>query len=89
MGEGAAARERIHSGLRFDAVRRVRYRGIRRADRRQLLSLLTISYDEGIAVLHFAGGGMIRLEVDELRCALEDFGEPWPTPSTPSHGAAG
>jgi hypothetical protein len=89
MGEGAAARERIHSGLRFDAVRRVRYRGIRRADRRQFLSLLTISYDEGIAVLHFAGGGMIRLEVDELRCALEDFGEPWPTPSTPSHEAAG
>ena len=35
------------------------------------------------------GGGMIRLEVDDLHCALEDFGEPWPTPSTPSHGAAG
>jgi hypothetical protein len=80
-GEGAATRERIHAGLRFDAVQRVRYRGIRRADRRQFLSLLTISYDDGV--------GMIRLEVEELRCALEDFDEPWPTPSTPSHEAPG
>jgi hypothetical protein len=88
-GEGAARRERIHSGLRFDEVRRVRYRGIRRRDRRQFLSLLTITYDEGFVVLHFAGGGMIRLEVTALNCALEDFGEPWPAAATPSHDAAG
>ena len=88
-GEDAPARERTHAGLRFDGVRRVRYRGIRRADRGRFLSLLTISYDDGVVVLHFAGGGMIRLEVDDLRCALEDFGDPWPTPSTPSHGEAG
>ncbi len=88
-GEDAAERERIMSGLRFDAVRRVQYRGIRRGNRSQFLSLLTISYDDGIVMLHFAGGGRIRLEVDELRCVLEDFGEPWPTPSTPSHDAAG
>lgn len=87
--ESASTRERIHAGLRFDTVRRVRYRGIRRSDRSQFLSLLTISSDEGVVVLHFAGGCAIRLEVDELRCGLEDFGEPWPTPSTPSHGTAG
>jgi Protein of unknown function (DUF2948) len=88
-GEGAGERERITSGLRFDTVKRVQYRGIRRDDRSQFLSLLTISYDNGIVVLHFAGGGTIRLEVDALRCAMEDFGEPWPTPSTPTHDAAG
>lgn len=87
--EGVPTRERIHSGLRFDTVERVRYRGIRRTDRSRFLSLLTISCDDGVVVLHFSGGGMIRLEVDDLRCALEDFGEPWPTPSTPSHDAAG
>ena len=87
-GEDAPARERTHSGLRFDGVRRVRYRGIRRLDRGRFLSLLTISYDDGAAVLHFAGGGVIRLDVDDLHCALEDFGEPWPTPSTPSHREA-
>lgn len=88
-GEGAPSRERIHSGLRFDAVERVRYRGIRRTDRGRFLSLLTISCDDGIVVLHFSGGALIRLDVGALRCALEDFGEPWPTPSTPAHDAAG
>lgn len=89
LADDAPTRERIHSGLRFDTVRRVRYRGIRRGDRSRFLCLLTITCDEGVVVLHFAGGGVIRLEVDELRCALEDFGEPWPTPSTPSHDIGG
>lgn len=84
-GDGTAHRERIHAGLRFDAVRRVLYRGIDRGDRGQFLSLLTIAYDDGVVVLHFSGGGQIRLEVDELHCALEDFGEPWPAASVPAH----
>lgn len=88
-GEGAVHRERIHAGLRFDGVTRVRYRGIDRGDRHQFLSLLTIAYDDGIAVLHFAGGGEIRLDVEELHCALEDFGEPWPAGTTPAHEDAG
>jgi len=86
-GAGEAGPQRIHSGLRFDTVRRVRYRGIRRGDRGRFLSLLTISYDDGVAVLHFSGGGKIRLEVDELNCALEDFGEAWPAGSVPAHAA--
>lgn len=85
-GDVAAHHERIHAGLRFDAVRQVRYRDIARGDRGQFLSLLTISYDDGFVVLHFSGGGQIRLEVDELHCALEDFGEPWPAASVPAHG---
>ena len=84
-GEGAETRERTHAGLRFDGVRQVHSRGIRRADRSRFLCLLTISYHEDVVVLHFSGGGKIRLEVDALRCTLEDFGEPWPTPSTPLH----
>ena len=84
-GEGAAERERTHAGLRFDGVARVQYRAIDRHDRGQFLSLLTIAYDNGIVVLHFAGGGQIRLEVGSLNCALEDFGEPWPTFVVPAH----
>lgn len=85
MGDDAKSHERVHAGLRFDTVGTVTYRGIRRSDRSQFLSLLTISYDEGVVVLHFSGGGMIRLSVDELHCVLEDFGEPWPTFSVPNH----
>lgn len=82
--------ERTHAGLRFDAVRRVQYRGIDLADRSQFLSFLSVVYDGsdqagGIVVMHFAGGGAIRLEVGGLYCALGDLGEPWPTQWTPSH----
>ena len=83
--EKSAEHERVHAGLRFDTVRRVTYRGIDLGDRAQFLSLLTISYDDGVAVLHFSGGGQIRLEVDALNAALEDFGEPWPVFAVPTH----
>jgi len=86
---GDAARERIVSGLRFDAVRNVRYRGIDRRDRSGFLSLLTMSYegdaDGGAVVMQFSGGGAIRLEVGGLYCALGDFGEAWPTLWQPDH----
>jgi hypothetical protein len=78
-------RERVHAGLRFDRVNRVRYRGIDRRQRGHILSLLAIAHEDGVLTLHFSGDGVIRLEAEELRCALEDFGEPWPTRSTPHH----
>ncbi len=77
--------ERVHTGLRFDTVKGVHYRGIDRHDRAQFLELLTISYDDGVVVLHFAGDGAIRLEVEELSCALGDLDEPWPTAWKPEH----
>lgn len=83
----ADARERVHSGLRFDSVNRVRFRGIDRHDRGQFLSLLAIAHDDGVVTLNFAGGGVVRLDVDALNCALEDLAEPWPTLWTPRHDA--
>ncbi len=84
--EGKAdLRERVHAGLRFDTVQRVRYRNIDTRDRSQFLSLLTLTYDDGVVSLHFAGGGAIRLEVEKLAGALEDLGEPWPTTRVPRH----
>ena len=79
------ARERVHAGLRFDHVERVRYRDIDTRDRGQFLSLLTIAHADGVVSLHFAGGGIVRLEVGALACALEDLGEAWPTRSVPRH----
>lgn len=83
----ADVRERVHSGLRFDSVKRVRFRGIDRGDHGRFLCLLAIAFDDGIVTLHFAGGGEVRLEVDALNCALEDLAEPWPTIWTPHHDA--
>jgi len=79
------ARERVHAGLRFDGVRRVNFRGIDRRARGRFLSLLALAYDDGVVTLNFAGGGVIRLEVEGLNCALEDLAEPWPTLWTPQH----
>lgn len=83
---GEKTGERVHAGLRFDTVKRVTYHDIDRKDRGRYLELLTITCDEGAVVLHFAGGGAIRLEIEKLACALSDLDEPWPTLWTPEHG---
>lgn len=77
--------ERVHAGLRFDHVKNVQYRNIDHGDRGAYLELLTITSDEGRVVLHFAGGGAIRLEVEKLACSLGDLDEPWPAAWKPAH----
>ncbi|MGQ9371640.1 DUF2948 family protein [Azospirillum sp. A39] len=77
--------ERTHCGVRFDGVERVRIRGIDLRDRRQILELLGLDVDGEDVLLHFAGGGCIRLEGRAWCCRVEDLGEPWPTASRPSH----
>jgi len=79
--------QRVHSGLRFDKVRSVQYRGIDPRDRGRYLAILAVACDEGRVVVHFAGDAAIRLEVEELRCVLADLGEPWPTVWKPAHRA--
>lgn len=86
--------ERVHAGLRFDAVTAVRSRGIDRGRADRMMELLTIAYDspdegaEGHVHLQLAGGGAIRLTVERLSCAMEDLGEPWPTKWKPGHEGA-
>jgi hypothetical protein len=81
---------RVNCAITFDWVRNVGYRGLDPREKDQILSLLTIELEPGEVVpravrLVFAGGGAIRLEVRDLRCRLEDLGEPWPTHWRPSH----
>lgn len=85
---GESGGERVHSGLRFDTVKRVQFRNVDREDREQFASILSIAYDNGVVVIHFAGTGAIRLEVDELLCALKDFDQSWPTIWRPDHSDA-
>ena len=77
--------ERVNSGLCFDKVRRVRYRGIKPGGNDEILSLLTIDTRPDAITLIFAGDATIRLEVDAIRCHLEDIGDPWPTRWRPRH----
>jgi hypothetical protein len=77
--------ERVHTGIRFEKVRKVRTRGIDRRDPGQMLNLLSLAYADGTVDLVFAGESTIRLDVDSLSCHVEDLGTPWPTVFRPSH----
>ncbi|HEX3538312.1 MAG TPA: DUF2948 family protein [Stellaceae bacterium] len=79
--------ERILCALSFEGVESVAYRGFRRTEHERILSLLAIAQaDTGKAIdLAFAGGVTIRLNAQEIRCRLRDFGEPWPTNWQPDH----
>jgi hypothetical protein len=84
-GDKNPAFERVMSGLRFEAVTAVRTKGIDLRNRERILELLTIHAEPGVVLLVFSGSAIIRLEVEELRCYLEDFGDAWPTRWRPSH----
>jgi DUF2948 family protein len=84
-GDKGPAYERVHSGLRFENVIAVRTKGIDLRDRERILELLTIQAEPGAVSLLFAGGAVIRLEVSEMRCYLEDFSDAWPTRWRPRH----
>ena len=77
--------QRLHSGLRFENVTTVRTRYIDLRNRERILALLTIQAEPGAVSLVFGGDAVIRLEVTELRCYLEDFSDAWPTRWRPYH----
>jgi hypothetical protein len=79
------AYERVMSGLRFEHVTSVQTRGIDLRKRERILELLTVHPEPGAVILIFAGDATIRLEITELRCFLEDFGQAWPTRWRPHH----
>lgn len=83
--EEAAAYERIHCGVCFDRVRAVKTRGLVHGRNPEFFELLTIHAKDGAILLIFAGGVTIRLEVDAVRCRLDDLSEPWPTVWRPDH----
>jgi hypothetical protein len=84
-GDKGPAFERVMSGLRFETVTAVRTKGIDLRNRERILELLTIHAEPGAVLLVFSGSAVIRLEVNELRCYLEDFGDAWPTRWRPRH----
>ena len=89
---GALLGERIRAGLQFGSVLAVRARNVRRAPKEAVVELLAVSFDPGeppggVVRLAFAGGGDMALTVECVDAALADISAPWPTASTPGHGA--
>lgn len=83
---------RVRAGLHFDGVLAVKARNMKRGAPEAVVSLLAISFqprgagDPGGAVeLLFAGGGVIRLEVECIEAGLRDLTGPWAALRRPSH----
>jgi Protein of unknown function (DUF2948) len=77
--------ERTLTGVCFDGVAGVKTRGFGHAERERILNLLTIEAAPQAVTFAFSDGALLRLDVDAIRCHVQDLGEPWPTPSRPDH----
>ena len=80
---------RVHCGITFDKVLRVRHQGFDQKEKDQILNLLTIKTESNRITLLFSEGAGIMLEVSEIACHLEDIGEAWPTRWRPDHEEGG
>jgi hypothetical protein len=84
---------RVRAGLTFDSVTSVQVRKVRRDAPEAVGSLLSIGFAPGadppggIILLHLAGGGLIRLEVECVDVRLIDIGTLWITDRKPDHSS--
>lgn len=87
---------RVRTGLHFDSVLSAKSSRINRSAPDAVLSLLAIRFTPkapddpaGIIELDFAGGGVIRLEVECISAGLADVSGPWAARGRPDHDIEG
>jgi hypothetical protein len=81
---------RCRSALRFDRVLACKCRHVDPAGKDGVLTLLAVEFEEtaapaGVVTLFFAGGAVLRLEVECLEAELADLGPTWTTVVCPPH----
>lgn len=84
--------QRRRTGLRFERVKSAQVQGIDLKKKDLVLVLLTVAFEpgdepEGTLILHFAGGGAIRLGVECIEAELRDLGAVWSTQHKPEHAS--
>lgn len=82
--------QRRRAGVRFERVKAARVHGFDPQQKDTVLALLAVTFEageepSGVVMLHFAGGGAVRLEVECIEAELRDLGAAWRTPSKPAH----
>lgn len=83
--------ERVHCGVRFEAVTGVKTRGFNPKDSAAILELLAVTVEDGADSeirLIFSGDAEIQLKVERVLCLMEDLDEHWPTAFRPKHPVA-
>ena len=86
MGDGGPVFLRCNCGVRIGQVDRAQTQALDLRDRSAMLDLLSLRFEDGAILVTFSGAPELRLHVSDIEVVLEDFGEPWPTRRTPSHG---
>ena len=86
--------ERRRTALRFERVLSAQVQNIRQKASSAVLELLAIRFEpgeppSGTVSLIFAGGGIIRLEVECIEAEMADLGAAWETSSLPRHPGNG
>lgn len=84
--------QRRRTGLRFERVKSAQVQGIDLKKKDVVLVLLAVAFEpgdepEGTLILHFAGGGAIRLGVECIEAELRDLGAVWSTQHKPEHAS--
>ena len=82
--------ERVRTGLHFEGVTGVKSARVRQSNPEAVVELLAIRFapngdGAGHVDLHFAGGGLIRLEVECIDANLRDVTGHWPAKGRPAH----
>ena len=94
VGRGPTYRRR-RASLVFDHVTHAAESGLAGSDPDEVLNLLSIAFapqgdaedPSGHVILHFAGGGRMRLGVECVEARLVDEGPVWSTHARPRHRA--
>lgn len=81
---------RVRAGVHFDDVISAQFQHLRTDAKDAVVELLSASFEAGEdgtgdIVLHFAGGGAIRLTVESVNAYLSDISDPWRTRARPEH----
>lgn len=83
---------RVRTGIHFDDVTAAKFSHLRTDAKDAVIELLSVTFEPGEdaageIVLHFAGGGAIRLSVESVNAWLSDISDPWRTRARPEHDA--
>ena len=82
--------ERRRTGLHFEHVLSVKQQGLTGLDKGDILSLLSMTFEEtkapeGTLTLTFSAGRSIKLQIEYIDLWLKDLGGAWATSHMPRH----
>jgi len=76
---------RVHAGIHFDHVIKVKKKNIHLHHPEKLYNLMAMRAHENEVLLTFSEHAEIQLKVEQISCKMADLHEPYPTQFLPAH----